>query len=119
MCRDGNLRIPSPTTGTRLSVPQHHRSAPFTDTRSIITFTLGFYLIKHSLNLRLKWRVSYHWTPLLLRHPSLRRRVSTRGSRQTFFWRVQDTKTKDRRGRRLQSRRLGFQRRSILGWQVL
>lgn len=35
MCRDGNLRIPSSTTGTRLSEPQHRQSAPFTDTRSI------------------------------------------------------------------------------------
>lgn len=32
-----------------------------------------------------------------------------------LFWHVQDTKTKDRKGRRLQSRRLRFQRRSILG----
>lgn len=35
MCRDGNLRIPSPTTGTRLSEPQHHQSAPVTGNRSI------------------------------------------------------------------------------------
>lgn len=116
MFRDGNLRIPSPTTGTRISEPQHCRSQPIpSDHRVYSDLTFNTPFNARDTQFKVKMTRLLPLNTIAAEAPMTAKKGEYSGLVEDILLALQDTKTKDRKGGRLQSRRLKCLSRSILG----